>query len=437
MKSRLWPPAAATSSARFAASWPRTSARSDGGLGRPGASRGRRRGRERPLAEQVAERLGERRDAEHRQRRRAPPPRRRWPIGQQELAAARCGAPRSAMASAAAHRAARAPSRPSSPQSSRPASASSGSAPWAREQREGDREVEVVALLAQVGRRQVDRHRARRQVEAAVAERRAHPLAALAHGGVGQADDLHLRQAGLDVDLDLHRPGFDPPGRGGERAGEHLDRTRTDFRPAISRAAVVRSGQRRAPGRGIARLEAVGEQGARDPRQPDILIAFARVLVERVRRPAAAATAVVIADEVGERSGFPREDRSECRRRSHGGSARKLRLRRGSARSTRRCHEPLFAAVVPHDVHDAGLIDREPREPLRGGPASSFTRTGALHARAAIRRSDRENVRIAEELVVPDHDERSGRAGSASAEGRFTMRKPPGKHRRKRDSSRR
>ena len=108
------------------------------------------------------------------------------------------------------------------------------------EQRQGDREIEVVALLAQVGGREVDRHGARRQIEAAVAQRAAHPLAAFAHGGVRKSDDLHLGQAGLDVDLDLHRTGFDSPGGGGKRTGQHCSvktrRTSAIWQPSPSRA---------------------------------------------------------------------------------------------------------------------------------------------------------------------------------------------------------
>jgi hypothetical protein len=109
-----------------------------------------------------------------------------------------------------------------------------------RRQRQGDREIEVVALLAQVGGREVDRYGARRQIEAAVAQRAAYPLAAFAHGGVRKTDDLHLRQAGLDVDLDLHRTGFDSPGGGGKRTGQHCSvktrRTSAIWQPSPSRA---------------------------------------------------------------------------------------------------------------------------------------------------------------------------------------------------------
>jgi hypothetical protein len=89
------------------------------------------------------------------------------------------------------------------------------------EQGEGDRQVEVVALLAQVGGGEVDHHRTWRQVVATVADGAAHALAALAHGRVGEADELQLRQAEAGVDLHLDRQRVHPPGGAREHAGEH------------------------------------------------------------------------------------------------------------------------------------------------------------------------------------------------------------------------
>ena len=90
-----------------------------------------------------------------------------------------------------------------------------------REQRRGDRQVEVVALLLQVGGGEVDDHDLRLHREAAVLDRRAHPFAALAHRGVGKAHDLHLRQTVVDVDLDQDRAGVDAPGGGGCDSCQH------------------------------------------------------------------------------------------------------------------------------------------------------------------------------------------------------------------------
>ncbi len=93
--------------------------------------------------------------------------------------------------------------------------------PMRRQQRQRDRQVEVIAGLAQVRRRQVDDLEPRLQAKAAVAHRRAHPLAALAHGGVRQADDVHSGQAVLQIDLDVDRSGVDAPRGSGGGAGQH------------------------------------------------------------------------------------------------------------------------------------------------------------------------------------------------------------------------
>ena len=62
---------------------------------------------------------------------------------------------------------------------------------------ERDRQVEVAALLGQVGGRQVDRDVLEGQAEADGVQRVAHALAALGHGLVGQADDgEHVLAAG-------------------------------------------------------------------------------------------------------------------------------------------------------------------------------------------------------------------------------------------------
>ena len=77
-----------------------------------------------------------------------------------------------------------------------------------REDRDRERQVEARADLAQVGRRQVDRDPLLREHEAGVRERRPDALARLAHRLVGQPDDLERRQPVADVGLDP-----DPPRR--------------------------------------------------------------------------------------------------------------------------------------------------------------------------------------------------------------------------------
>ena len=57
------------------------------------------------------------------------------------------------------------------------------------------------------------------QVEAAVLDRGAHPLAALADRGVGKSHDLDLRESVVDVDFDLDGAGFDTPWGGCSGSG--------------------------------------------------------------------------------------------------------------------------------------------------------------------------------------------------------------------------
>ena len=78
-----------------------------------------------------------------------------------------------------------------------------------REDAERDRQIERRAGLADVGRRQVDGDAVRRKLEAGVADRAAHAIAALAHAGVGQADHRERRQAERHVHLHMDRAGFD------------------------------------------------------------------------------------------------------------------------------------------------------------------------------------------------------------------------------------
>ena len=63
--------------------------------------------------------------------------------------------------------------------------------------------------LAQAGRRQVDDDPPQRELEAAVDQRRPHPLPRLPDRGVGKADDREAGQAAVDVDLDPDRAGGD------------------------------------------------------------------------------------------------------------------------------------------------------------------------------------------------------------------------------------
>jgi hypothetical protein len=93
--------------------------------------------------------------------------------------------------------------------------------PGGDQQGDGDRQVEARAGLAEAGRRQVDDDPSQRELEAAVGERRPHPLARLPDRRVGQADQGEGGQAAVDVDLDPHRPRGDAVERERPRRGEH------------------------------------------------------------------------------------------------------------------------------------------------------------------------------------------------------------------------
>ena len=87
-----------------------------------------------------------------------------------------------------------------------------------REDRARDREVEGGPCLRQVGRCEIRRDAAARELEARVADSGVHALARLAHGRVREADDREGRQAGSDVDLDRHTPRVKTVEREGVRA---------------------------------------------------------------------------------------------------------------------------------------------------------------------------------------------------------------------------
>ncbi len=84
-----------------------------------------------------------------------------------------------------------------------------------------DRQVERRALLAAVGRGQVDGHPLEGEAEAQVADRRIDPLTAFAHRAIRQPDQGVGRQARADVGLDLHQVGIDPQDSPGEYLAQH------------------------------------------------------------------------------------------------------------------------------------------------------------------------------------------------------------------------
>ena len=77
------------------------------------------------------------------------------------------------------------------------------------EDADGDGEVKVCALLAQVGRSEVDGDLARREIFAAVFESGTHALAALLDGSIGQPDQFVAGQPALYVRLHLDGDSFE------------------------------------------------------------------------------------------------------------------------------------------------------------------------------------------------------------------------------------
>jgi hypothetical protein len=77
---------------------------------------------------------------------------------------------------------------------------------------DGDGQIEARAFLLQVGGREVDGDVRGRDLVAGVFDSGAHAVAALAHGGVGQADgveDFRLRDHAAIVHLDINEIGID------------------------------------------------------------------------------------------------------------------------------------------------------------------------------------------------------------------------------------
>ena len=90
-----------------------------------------------------------------------------------------------------------------------------------RQQRERDGQVEMRAFLGQVGGRQVHGDLAGRQGDGHGGQRRAHPVARLAHRLVRQADDGKGGHAGGQGALHLDGPRLDPFERHGIGACDH------------------------------------------------------------------------------------------------------------------------------------------------------------------------------------------------------------------------
>ena len=87
---------------------------------------------------------------------------------------------------------------------------------------ERDRQVVGRAGLADVGRREIDRHPPVREPRPGVPQRRAHPLLRLLDRRVGQPHDRQPRLALPDIDLDLHQQPIEPDRRATQHRGEHI-----------------------------------------------------------------------------------------------------------------------------------------------------------------------------------------------------------------------
>ena len=70
---------------------------------------------------------------------------------------------------------------------------------------QGDWQIKAPAFLGQVGRCQIDRHVAGREIEAAVDQRGAHPMARLAYLRFRQSDDGKAGQAIGQMHFNTHQ----------------------------------------------------------------------------------------------------------------------------------------------------------------------------------------------------------------------------------------
>ncbi len=79
----------------------------------------------------------------------------------------------------------------------------------------------MAAFLGQIGGREIDDDALGRQRQTGGMEGAAHPLTALVHRLVGQADDDEFRQARHHLDLNIDRNGLDPLKRDGCNVSDH------------------------------------------------------------------------------------------------------------------------------------------------------------------------------------------------------------------------
>ena len=89
------------------------------------------------------------------------------------------------------------------------------------EDAERNREVERGAGLSHVGRRQIHRDPVGWKLEPGVADRGAHPIAALPNARIRQADHREAGKAERDVHLHVDRTRINTEDGGGPKAGQH------------------------------------------------------------------------------------------------------------------------------------------------------------------------------------------------------------------------
>ena len=118
-----------------------------------------------------------------------------------------------------------------------------------REQRERDRQVEAGALLAQLGRREVDRDAARREVQLGGGDPAANALARLLAGAVGEPDDREAGNAVANVRLDVDPSRLEADERMRDRACKHDIDARGDHGDREYRGFVARLRPRARRGR--------------------------------------------------------------------------------------------------------------------------------------------------------------------------------------------
>ena len=92
------------------------------------------------------------------------------------------------------------------------------------EQRERDREVEAGALLAKLGRREIDGDPPRREVQFRCGDPRPDTLTGFLASTVGQPDDREARQAVANVRLDVDPTRLEADERMRDRACKHAAR---------------------------------------------------------------------------------------------------------------------------------------------------------------------------------------------------------------------